>query len=112
MFSQKDLEQFKEKKIDISRVEEQIENFKKGVKNPRILEIGMGTGTLTEHLLKLNYKELNGIEPENVDYEFLKKKFVGIESNKFEIYNSDIWNFNPKIKYDIIITLIVKKISQ
>jgi hypothetical protein len=30
MFSQKDLEQFKEKKIDISRVEEQIENFKKG----------------------------------------------------------------------------------
>jgi len=62
------------------------------IKNKNILEIGAGTGNLTEYILKNNPKEIIIIEKDKNLCEVLRKKFA--ESSKVKIYNEDILDFD------------------
>jgi len=84
-----------------------ITTIKKHNSSPSILEIGMGTGTLTEHLLKLNFTEFEGIEPEKEDYEFVKLKFKDFDKKKIAFKNIDLWNLKTDKKFDIITSSFV-----
>ena len=57
-------------------------------KNDIILEIGPGTGNLTEKILKKNQKNLLLLKKIKIYQIFLKKKF----GNKIKIINKDILN--------------------
>tara|TARA_B100001175_G_scaffold170306_1_gene144462 strand:- start:2595 stop:3386 length:792 start_codon:yes stop_codon:yes gene_type:complete len=61
-----------------------------------VLEIGAGTGNLTEHILKKNPKKLIVIEKDKRLSEILKKKF----QNKIEIINDDILKYNHEYFYN------------
>ena len=63
--------------------------------NDTVLEVGPGTGNLTERILKKNPKKLIVVEKDNNLAIFLKKKF----NNDVEIINDDILNYNQKIYY-------------
>ncbi len=57
-----------------------------------ILEIGPGTGNLTEFLVKKNPKSISVIEKDKSLSNFLKEKF----NNNIYIYNEDVLNFTAK----------------
>ena len=61
-----------------------------------VLEVGPGTGNLTEKILKKKPKKVVVVEKDKNLSIYLKKKF----SNKVEIINDDILNFNQKIYYN------------
>ena len=61
-----------------------------------VLEVGPGTGNLTEKILKKKPKKVVVVEKDKNLSIYLKKKF----SNKIEIINDDILNFNQKIYYN------------
>ena len=63
------------------------------VKNRNILEIGPGTGALTEEIIKKNPKTLTLIEKDNRLYENLKNNYFN--EKKIKIINQDI------LKYDL-----------
>lgn len=75
--------------------------------NKNILEIGMGPGTLTESLLKLDLESFVGIEPEKEDYDYVKRKFSRADKKKIHFENVDMWDFSAKKKFDIITTSFV-----
>ena len=58
--------------------------------NKTILEIGPGTGNLTEHILEKNPKNVFVVEKDYNLVKFLFNKF----KNKINILNKDILNFN------------------
>ena len=58
-------------------------------KNDEILEVGPGTGNLTEFIFKKNPKQIYAIEKDYNLVNFLNKKFEG----KIKIINEDILNF-------------------
>ena len=65
-------------------------------KNDIVLEIGPGTGSLTEKLLATGCHVL-AVEKDATLFEFLKQKFVKeIANNKLELLHDDILNFEPK----------------
>ena len=66
-----------------------------------VIEVGPGTGNLTEKILKKSPKEFTVIEKDKRLAEFLKKKF----ENKINIINDDILNFSYEnsLKKNIII---------
>lgn len=72
------------------KILEQITNLGKIDKNDTIIEIGPGTGNLTEEILKKKPKKLTVIEKDKKLFEILKNKF----GNKIEIINEDILNFS------------------
>lgn len=88
-------------------VAEIIKTIKKHNSDPRILEIGMGPGTLTEHILKIDFKDFVGLEPEKEDFDYVKKKFFNIKKNKINFKNEDLWTFSSDEKFDIITTSFV-----
>ena len=57
-----------------------------------VLEIGPGTGNLTQEILKKNPKKVYVIEKDNELSDSLKTKF----GNKIKVYNDDILNFDEK----------------
>ena len=59
-------------------------------KNDTVLEVGPGTGNLTETILEKMPKKFVVIEKDNNLVKLLKKKF----NNKIEIINEDILNYN------------------
>ena len=61
-----------------------------------ILEVGPGTGNLTEKILKKKPKKLIVVEKDKKLSIFLKKKF----NNDIEIINDDILEYNQKIYLD------------
>ena len=63
-----------------------IVNIGKINSNTEVLEIGPGTGNLTEYILKKNPKKFFVIEKDNSLADLLKKKF----QKKIEIINSDV----------------------
>ena len=67
-----------------------------------VLEVGPGTGNLTEIILKKNPKKILLVEKDNRFCEILSKKF-DLEKN-FIIYNEDIlkFNFDKNINPDIV----------
>tara|TARA_S200000501_G_C20621388_1_gene654752 strand:+ start:38 stop:826 length:789 start_codon:yes stop_codon:yes gene_type:complete len=62
------------------------------VQNRYILEIGPGSGNLTEYILKKNPKKMYVIEKDNELSLFLKKKF----EDRIEIINDDILKISEK----------------
>ena len=62
------------------------------VKNKNIIEIGPGTGTLTNEILKRKPKSLGLIEKDKNLSDQLRKKFL--KEKNFKIYNNDILKFN------------------
>ena len=69
-----------------------IANSTKIKKNNEIVEIGPGTGNLTEFLLKKNPKKLYLIEKDEKLVNLLKNKFSG----NLDIINEDILKFSKK----------------
>ena len=69
-----------------------IANSTKIKKNNEIIEIGPGTGNLTEFLLKKNPKKFYIIEKDEELVNLLKNKFSG----KLDIINEDILKFSNK----------------
>ena len=64
--------------------------------NDIILEIGPGTGNLTEKILKKKPKRLIVVEKDQNLSFVLKKKFI----NDIEVINDDILNFNQSFLYE------------
>ncbi len=69
---------------------EKISNVGNIKKNNEILEIGPGTGNLTEYLIKKNPKKIYLIEKDRSLCEVLRDKF----GNKAIIFNNDFLNFS------------------
>ena len=68
--------------------------------NDIVLEIGPGTGNLTEYILKKKPKKFFVVEKDNNLFNLLNKKF----NKKIEIINNDVLNINfNNIKYNQII---------
>ena len=84
--------------------------------NQTIIEIGPGTGKITDEIIKKIPKKLIIIEKDNKLYEFLLKKYSNI--NKIEVLNIDAFNYNYSIHkgakiisnlpYNISTKLIIK----
>ncbi len=64
--------------------------------NDIVLEVGPGTGNLTEKILKKNPKKLIVVEKDKNLSNILKKKF----NNKIEIINKNILNYNQETYYN------------
>ena len=64
--------------------------------NDIVLEVGPGTGNLTEKILKKKPKKIIVVEKDRNLSIFLKKKF----NNNIEIVNDDILNYNQEIYYN------------
>ena len=64
--------------------------------NDTVMEVGPGTGNLTEKILKKKPKKLIVIEKDKNLSIYLKKKF----NNSVEIINDDIINYNHEIYYN------------
>jgi len=64
--------------------------------NDVVLEVGPGTGNLTEKILKKEPKKLVAVEKDKNLSEILKKKFT----NNVEVINDDILNYNQDIYYN------------
>ena len=62
------------------------------IKNQEILEVGPGTGNLTNEILKKNPKKIYLIEKDNDLSVLLKDKF----DNKITLFNDDILNFDEQ----------------
>ena len=71
------------------------------IKNKNILEIGPGTGNLTNRILQENPKKIIVIEKDNNLADLLKKKFVG----KIDVINDDILKVNENNLFDQTLTV-------
>ena len=60
-----------------------------------VLEIGPGTGALTEHLLKSDLK-LYAIELDERAFSYLNERYPNYKHNYFKLYNEDILEFDLK----------------
>ena len=86
------------------------------IKNKNIIEIGSGTGLLTNEIIKQNPKKLILLEKDNSLYEKLKLKYL--DNKSIEIENIDVLkdnlsfknNFNiiANLPYNISTKLIIK----
>ena len=63
------------------------------IKNQTVVEIGPGTGNLTEFILRNNPKKFIAIEKDRNLASFLKKKF----KDRLEVINKDILKINEKL---------------
>ena len=72
------------------------------LKNKNILEIGPGTGNLTEGILGKNPKKLLVVEKDNDLTSLLKEKF----KNKIEVINKDILKIDENLLSDQTLTVI------
>ena len=64
------------------------------IKNEKIIEVGPGTGNLTDEIIKSNPKELIIIEKDINLYKILLNKYL--DNNIVKILNEDILNFKFK----------------
>ena len=71
------------------------------LKNRNILEIGPGTGNLTEGILKKNPKKVLVVEKDNNLTSLLKEKF----KNKIEVINKDILKIDENLLSDQTLTV-------
>ena len=65
------------------------------IKNKIIIEIGPGTGQLTDEIIKLNPKKLILIEKDNKLFKLLKKKYIKLDY--MEILNIDAINLDVNL---------------
>ena len=71
------------------------------LKNKNILEIGPGTGNLTEGILKKNPKKILVVEKDNNLTNFLREKF----KDKIEVINQDILKIDENLLSDQTLTV-------
>ena len=71
------------------------------LKNKNILEIGPGTGNLTEGILKKNPKKVLVVEKDDNLTSLLKEKF----KNKIEVINKDILKIDENLLSDQTLTV-------
>ena len=71
------------------------------LKNKNILEIGPGTGNLTEGILKKNPKKVLMVEKDNDLTSLLKEKF----KNKIEVINKDVLKIDENLLSDQTLTV-------
>ena len=71
------------------------------LKNKNILEIGPGTGNLTEGILKKNPKKVLVVEKDNDLTSLLKEKF----KNKIEVINKDVLKIDENLLSDQTLTV-------
>ena len=71
------------------------------LKNRNILEIGPGTGNLTEGILKKNPKKVLVVEKDNDLTSLLKEKF----KNKIEVINKDVLKIDENLLSDQTLTV-------
>ena len=71
------------------------------LKNRNILEIGPGTGNLTEGILKKNPKKVLMVEKDNDLTSLLKEKF----KNKIEVINKDVLKIDENLLSDQTLTV-------
>ena len=71
------------------------------LKNKNILEIGPGTGNLTEGILKKNPKKVLVVEKDNHLTSLLKEKF----KNKIEVINKDVLKIDENLLSDQTLTV-------
>ena len=71
------------------------------LKNKNILEIGPGTGNLTEGILKKNPKKVWVVEKDNDLTSLLKEKF----KNKIEVINKDVLKIDENLLSDQTLTV-------
>ena len=71
------------------------------LKNKNILEIGPGTGNLTQGILKKNPKKVLVVEKDNNLSKLLKEKF----KNKIEVINQDILKIDENLLSDQTLTV-------
>ena len=71
------------------------------LKNRNILEIGPGTGNLTEGILKKNPKKVLVVEKDNDLTSLLKEKF----NNKIEVINKDVLKIDENLLSDQTLTV-------
>ena len=71
------------------------------VKNKNILEIGPGTGNLTEGILKKNPKKVLVVEKDNNLTNLLKEKF----KNKIKVINKDVLKIDENLLSDQTLTV-------
>ena len=71
------------------------------LKNKNILEIGPGTGNLTEEILKKNPKKVLVVEKDNGLTSLLKEKF----KNKIEVINKDVLKIDENLLSDQTLTV-------
>ena len=71
------------------------------LKNRNILEIGPGTGNLTEGILKKNPKKVLMVEKDNDLTNLLKEKF----KNKIEVINKDVLKIDENLLSDQTLTV-------
>ena len=74
-------------------------------KAKKILDIGTGTGLLTLMLAQRTEAEIEGIELEEVAYNQAVENINGsIFQDKIKIYHADIQSFEPRNRYDLIVS--------
>src|SRR3990167_216046 len=66
----------------------------------QIIDVGSGTSTLVDHLLKLGYTNLAALDISGKAIEIVKKRLLH-HANKVEWYENDITEFTPLHTYDI-----------
>ncbi len=72
------------------------------LKNQIVLEIGAGSGNLTDAIIKEEIKKIFLIEKDNRFFSLLKKKYI--KKDKIHIYNEDILNYDlKKINFNNVI---------
>lgn len=75
--------------------------------NRKILEIGAGTGTLTEKVIKISYSQYSVIEPEKDAFSYLKNKFSKLRGSRHKLVNKDFLAIRGTKTFDIIFSSFV-----
>lgn len=88
--------------IDITAIKEMVKNLDlnlDGQDQKQILEIGPGTGLVTQEILNNKTTKVTAIELDKELIEYLKNKFsIEIEQKRLEIINDNILDFLPNYK--------------
>jgi release factor glutamine methyltransferase len=87
-------------------VEEALSFIKsKNLNNPRVLDLGAGTGCIGFSILKnASGAELVSVEKSPRAFEYLKKNQMGLElQTRSQIFLADVMEFKTDLKFDIIV---------
>ncbi|WAM31136.1 class I SAM-dependent methyltransferase [Caldicellulosiruptor naganoensis] len=70
-------------------------------KRARILDVGCGTGSLLRSLAKMGFEKLYGIDKST---QMIKVACHVLSSANVRLYNEDFLNFEPKNRFDVILS--------
>ena len=79
-----------------------LSNISSEIKNPKLLEIGCSPGRFLIHFHEKYKFQVHGIEYAEKGYELTKENLKNLNIDTSNIYQSDIFKFETKTKYDIL----------